>query len=427
MREASARQLVPAHALLRRASEERARLGARIRRLDAVACAHAAWRRALSEDAAAATAAVATAGLALDQADSVWRDATQPAVAKLVAVGAGAGWKPRVVRAATEADFRAKFGARGTSGALGSARIARAARAEMAALVERLLALVVLEFKLRASGVARAPVPLELQPGALAVGDDDDDDAPGAQPPAHVAAYAAALKAQRGRARHDAAFASAVARAVARAIRGAFFGCLALVSSTRTAVVDAPMRDAPRVRAALQLINRVLSTAARCRGLLAHDCDDEEAVPLVRYDRDAQTFSMPDLENAVAAHWPEARALADAAAACEAWVRDARRPVPPPPLEGEAEDAAWWVGLGARGLAVDDAAKAATFARLDAAAAAAAAATTTAWWEAWPPSRDAVLEREACLAAAIAWGGKATAAFLGIAQPDQYVGRAPFG
>ena len=103
-----------------------------------------------------------------------------------------------------------------------------------------------------------------------------------------------------------------VERAVVRAIRRAFFGCLEIVSSTRTAVVDADVLAEPRARAALDVINRMLSIAARHHALVAHDCDEEDVVAIAVYHRESQTFAMPDLERVVAHDWPAARALATA-------------------------------------------------------------------------------------------------------------------
>ena len=251
MLDAALRQRVLVSDVLQRASTERALLSARIRRLDVVACAHAAWLRALKEDRAAASATLIHTGLPLCQSDSIWQDAAQPAVRKLVAVGAGGDWQPRVVHAHPEA------------------ATAKAARTEMASLVERLLALLALEFRLRTTTTTETThvvLPLELQ-------QRDDLPVKDAPPcgvvPAHVEAYARALRAQAGRAGTAATFAAAVARAVARAIRRAFFGCLQIVSSTCTAVVDADVLTDPRARAALHVINRMLSIAARHHALVA--------------------------------------------------------------------------------------------------------------------------------------------------------------
>ena len=404
MRHASQQQMHPVADVLQDASCERTLLGKRIQRLDLVVCAHEAWRR-LTEQLPLdqAVAEFASVGLRLDGADSVWNDGAQEAVRKLVAVGAGGGWRPRVLPPHAADALQAVVGANGDSGLYGSKATARAARAEMASLAERLLALLQLEFRLRETSVERTTRPLELQRGALVV----TDDAPCAKVPAHVEAYTRALKVQRGRAKHDVAFASSVARSVGRAIRDAFTKCLALAS----------LPD-PRAHAAREVVNRMLCIAARSNGLVARDCDDEDVVPIVQYDRDTQTLEvMDDLDVAVAHSWRAARALADVAAECEPWVRDARKKAPTPP----EEEVEWWVRLGANGLAVNHAFKEATLARLD------GAEPARVWWETWPPTRDEVLASEARVATAIAWGGKATAAFLGIAQPDQYVGRAPFG
>ena len=416
MRDEILKTRVPVCEVLQRAVRERMALNERIRLLDNAACTHTAWRRARADPAAAA-AALATTGLPLSRADSVWCDVAQASVRKLVAVGAGSDWRPRVVHARTEAERRALFGASGTGGRFGSAAMARAARAELTSLLQRLVALLALEFRLRegSSATTHTALPLELHGGNLAV----EDAAPSRKLPAHVEAYARALRARSGHSGHERTFSVAVARSVARAIRGAFFGCLGIVSSTGTAVVDAAL-DAPRARAALAVVNCVLSTAARCNGLIAHDCDDEGAVPIARYNRETARFTMPDLEAAVAHNWPEARALADVAAACEPWVRDARKaPPPPPPPPAAGDDGAWWVRIGPRGLAVDHSAKEATLARIGHAGAG-------GWWNTWPATRDEVLASEARVTTAIAWGGLAAAAFFGIRQPDQYVGRAPF-
>ena len=399
MLDAALQQRVPVNDVLQRASDERGVLNARIRRLDIVACAHAAWRRALEADRATATSTLIHEGLPLCRSDSIWQDVEQPAVRKLVAIGAGADWQPRVVHAHPEA------------------ATARAARTEMASLVQRLLALLALEFRLRTTTeTTHVALPLELQQhGDLPV----KDVPPSGVVPAHVEAYARALRARAGRAGTEATFAAAVARAVARAIRRAFFGCLQIVSSTCTAVVDADVAE-PRARAALHVIHCMLSIAARHHALVAHDCDEEDVVAIAIYHREAQTFAMPDLERVVAHDWPAARALATVAAACEPWVRDARK-APPPPHASATTASDWWVGIGASGLAVHHEAKAPTLARLDEDAPA-----LERWWPTWPPTRNAVLEHEAHVRTAIVWGGKATAAFLGIAQPDQYAGRAPF-
>jgi len=422
MRHASQQQLVPVADALQSASAERTLLGKRIQRLDLVVCAHEAWRRlAAHAPLDQAKAEFASAGLRLEEADSLWNDGAQEAVRKLVAVGAGRGWRPRVVHVSSAEELRSLVGANGASGLYGSRAVAKAARTEMASLAERLLALLALEFRLREAALERTTRPVELQRGALAV----TDDPPCAQVPAHVEAYARALKAQRGRAKHDAVFAAAVQRALVRAIQGAFFKCFEVVSfGNGCGPYDPAAWTHPYVRASLAIMHRMLNIAARFDGLVAHDCADEEAVPVVVYAREAQSFHMADfLEHAVAHNWPAVRALADVAVECEPWVRDFRKRPPAALCQPQEGDPPLWVRLGEGGLTVDHAAKDATLARL----AADDAGTAARWWDTWPPTRDEVLSSEARIATAIAWGGKATAAFLGIAQPDQFVGRAPFG
>jgi|SaaInlV_125m_DNA_1040241.scaffolds.fasta_scaffold03522_3 hypothetical protein len=423
MRHASLQQLLPVGDVVQGASRERARIGARIQRLDLVVCAHEAWRRLMARVPLeqAALELVGT-GVRLEEDDSVWREGAHEAVRKLVAVGAGGGWRPRVVHAHTASELRSLIGDKGTSGLYGSAAVAKAARAEMGSLAERLLALLSLEFRLRETAVERTTRPLELQQqGELAVADAP----PCGKVPAHVEAYARALKAQRGRSKHGAAFAAAVQRALVRAINGAFFGCFEVVSfGNGCGPHDPAAWTHPHVRASLAIMHRMLNIAARYNGLVAQDCEDEEAVPVVVYDREAETFHMADfLEHAVAHNWPAVRALADVAVECEPWVRDFRKRPPAALCQPQDGGQPLWVRLGKGGLAVDHAAKDATLARL----AADDNDTAERWWDAWPPTRDEVLSSEARIATAIAWGGKATAAFLGIAQPDQFVGRAPFG
>ena len=80
-------------------------------------------------------------------------------------------------------------------------------------------------------------------------------------------------------------------------------------------------------------------------------------------------------------------------------------------------DIDWWVSCSSTGLAV------AAERKPDALVA--VQAMRTDWWEAWPPSREQVTTPETT-ATAIKWGGRATAAFLGIAKPCQFMGTPPF-
>ena len=459
MNTTSLQQLVPVGEVLKRACEERTRLSARIHRLDQVACTHEAWQRAVAQQSAAlqarlaqehgriakaggdaadmrhkytadvvqrmasdaAKAELSTTGLRLQEEDSVWSIRnTNPAVHKLVAVGAGGGWRPRVLYVRTAQEQKDKFGTSGTSGFYGSAAIAKAARLEMHSLVERLLALLTLEFRLRESSAAATVLPVELHQGPLIV----VDGAPCSKVPEHVEAYVRALRTQRTQAKHEETFATAVQRALVRAIKGAFFGCFEVVSfGNGCGPYDPAAWTHPRERASLAIMHRMLNIAARFNGLVAQDCEDEEAVPVVVYEREAETFHMADfLEHAVVHNWPAVRALADVAASCESWVRDFRKSPPAALCQPQNEGQSLWVSLGKGGLIINHAAKDATLAWLEQIDHGA----DTRWWEFWPPTREQVVTQER-VTTAIAWGGNATAAFLGIARPDQFVGRAPFG
>ena len=344
MNTTSLQQLVPVGEVLKRACEERTRLSARIHRLDQVACTHEAWQRAVAQQSAAlqarlaqehgriakaggdaadmrhkytadvvqrmasdaAKAELSTTGLRLQEEDSVWSIRnTNPAVHKLVAVGAGGGWRPRVLYVRTAQEQKDKFGTSGTSGFYGSAAIAKAARLEMHSLVERLLALLTLEFRLRESSAAATVLPVELHQGPLIV----VDGAPCSKVPEHVEAYVRALRTQRTQAKHEETFATAVQRALVRAIKGAFFGCFEVVSfGNGCGPYDPAAWTHPRERASLAIMHRMLNIAARFNGLVAQDCEDEEAVPVVVYEREAETFHMADfLEHAVVHNWPAVR------------------------------------------------------------------------------------------------------------------------
>ena len=52
-------------------------------------------------------------------------------------------------------------------------------------------------------------------------------------------------------------------------------------------------------------------------------------------------------------------------------------------------------------------------------------AARSAWWDAWPPTREQITTRKTT-ATAIKWGGRATAAFLAIPKPCQFLGTPPF-
>ena len=428
MNASSLKALRPTHEVLAAASAQRGVLSKRIERLDTLVRTSRAWKRAVDaqfaalqlrfmtstteslqrQAVAAAKEMLTTVGLPLAPEDSVWRSDHED-VRKLVAVGAGgAGGAPATVYARSPEEFKRLFG-NGNSGECGSRSAARAATTELEALMARLLALIALDFRLRSSSAAACPLPLELQPD-LAV----TDDAPTCKPPAHVELYHRALKQQLVALRHVQVFEEAVLRSVCHAVRCAFHGCLALLSESGLAKLDALAvpRTSPRWRAAYNVVSCMLTIAACFDGLVSSEAPEEEEVAIVVYDPETHAISMPYLESAVVRVWPAMRMLADVAAECEAWVRNPRKRV-----DSDGDTPAWWVSCGPAGLVV------AAEHKPDALAAVQSA--PSAWWEAWPPSREQVTTPETT-ATAIKWGGRATAAFLGIPKPCQFMGTPPF-
>jgi hypothetical protein len=447
----SLKALRPTHEVLAEASAQRGLLSRRIEALDKLVCTHRAWQRAVDDqfyqlqlrlvqrvrgmrdagvDATqlteacttealqkqaigAAKASLTTVGLALAPGDSVWSGGGD-AVRKLVAVGAGraagAAGAPATLYARSPEAFKRLFGS-GSSGECGSRAVARAAVAELEVLTERLLALIALDFRLRSSGAAVCPLPLELRPD-LAVGDG----APKSKPPAHVELYHRASKQHLVALRHVQVFEEATSRSVCHAIRCAFHGCLLLLSSEGLAKVARGCELTPRAparrRAAHGVVSCMLTIAACFDGLVSSDAPEEEEVAIVVYNPATHALSMPYLESAIARVWPAMRLLANVASECEAWVRNSRKRVDP-----DDGDAAWWVSCGPSGLVVAPERKPAALAAVQSA--------PSDWWEAWPPSREQVTTPETT-ATAIKWGGRATAAFLGIPKPCRFMGTPPF-
>jgi len=450
----SLKALRPTHEVLAGASAQRGALSRRIARLDRLVCTNSAWQRAVDAQFAAlqlrfldqaaalrrdgmhsAAAAVAqscttemlqrnaisackallaTAGLALAAEDSVWRS-ERDVVRKLVAVGAGGAGNravPQTVYARSAEEFKRLFG-NGSSGECGSRCVARAAAAEIEVLLERLLALVALDFRLRSTSAATCPLPLELRPELAVV-----DDAPRSKPPAHVELYQRAAKQQLVALRHAQVFEEAVSRSVCHAVRCAFHGSLAVLSERGLAKLDAlaGLRASPRWRAAHGIVSCMLTIAACFDGLVSSDAPEEEEVALVVYNPVTHALSLPYLESAFARVWPAMRLLADVAAECEAWVRNPRKRVDAV-VDAANDEAAWWVSCGPAGLVVAPEHKASALAAVQSA--------PSEWWEAWPPSREQVTTPETT-ATAIKWGGRATASFLGIPKPCQFMGTPPF-
>jgi len=434
MNAASLQALRPVREVLRLANEQRSLIVRRIAELDRRACTARAWQRAVAEEStelqtqlmreiakraragkgaaqlrenataaavqkgaiARARAAAATTGLRLATADSIWESA-HASIAKLVAVGAGAGAgaqarAPQTVYVRDAVEFKRLFGT-GAGGACGHHAAASGARAEMEALADRLLALLALEFRLRSSTATRCPLPLELRIGLEGGGE----------------ACKETRKQRTAELRHAEVFATAVSRAVCHAIAVAFGGCLRLVSSAGSGYADAAR--SPRQWAALDVVNRMLTIAACHDGLVPSD-DDGDQVGIVAYDRETHALTLLDLERVVVQKWSAARALADVATECEAWLRNPRKLVPSPAPQGP-----WWVGCSPSGLAVAPEHKQAALDALD--------APNASWWDAWPPTREQVATREV-IATAIKWGSRASPAFLGIEKPDQFLGTPPF-
>ena len=449
MNAASLKALRPTHEVLAEASAQRGLLSKRIGRLDRLVRTSFAWHRAVADHSealqlrlmervdamqkagsdpsslldactaevlhkkaiAATKAVITTSGLALDPKDSIWHSAHE-AVRKLVAVGAGGASLPLTVYVRSAAEFKRLFG-NGSSGECGHLGTLRSANTEQKALAHRLLALVGLDFRLRASAAHACPLPLELRPD-LAVADDT----PSAKVPAHVELYHRAVKQQLVEVRHAQVFREAIARAVCHAIRSAFFGCLQLVAvdggavATTTVAVDDDRTW--RQRAARNVVNCMLTTAACFSGLVSSEAPEEEEVALIAYDPVTHALSMPCLEQAVAHVWPAVRLLADVAAECEPWVRNPRKRID---ARRDLQPFDWWVSCAPTGLVVAEEHKSAALEAVQSA--------PTEWWAAWPPSREQVTTPETT-ATAIKWGGRATAAFLGIPKPCQFMGTPPF-
>jgi hypothetical protein len=351
-----------------------------------------------------AKAAVATTGLALDPEDSLWRSGGE-AFGKLVAVGACTGLTAQTLYVRTTDEFRALFGT-GNGGTCGSRAVARAARLEAKSLAERLLALFATDFRLRASAAARCLLPLELSE-ELAL---PANEPPTPKVPAHVELYRKAKRRELATLRHGNVFANAIVRSVGHAIHSAFYGCLRIVSSDgASATVEAC--TTARQLAALAVVNRMLTIAACFDGLLPKGTDaSEEAIFL--YHAETEALELVDLEHVVPHRWPAARALADVAAACEPWLRNPRKAV-----EAPSPDERFWVACTPRGLDISSGRKCDALNALHCA--------HSAWWADWPPTREQVVTRKMA-ATAIKWGGRATATFLGIPKPRQFLGTPPF-
>jgi hypothetical protein len=441
MNVASLKALLPTREVLALVSEQRGTLVQRMTSLDRTVITGEAWRRLVEEKSAElqmrimreiaaldrdgkdsavvsqqytaevvlrdatehARARIATTGLALDPADSIWRNGSE-AVEKLVAVGACSSPSPQTLYVRTADEFRALFGT-GAGGTCGSRAAARAATLEMESLAERLLALFAIDFRLRASTAERCPLPLELRE-ELAVRDEPV----ASKVAAHVELYRRARKQELVVMRRGVVFAHAVVRTVSHAVHSAFRGCLRIVSASGTsAVVDACTTT--RQLAALAVVNRMLTIAACFDGLLPAGTDaSEEAIFL--YDAATEGLELVDLEHVVPYRWPAARALADVAAACEAWLRNPRKAVEAPSPEEQ-----FWVACTPRGLAISSERKCDALDALRCA--------RGAWWADWPPTREQVTTHKTT-ATAIRWGGRATAAFLGIPKPCQFLGTPPF-
>ena len=456
MNASSLKELRPIREVLASASAQRGLISKRMRRLDRLFCTTMAWHRTIAEQStalqlrlmeridamqsagqdatslvdacttealhkkaiAAAKVMLMTSGLALDPKDSIWCSPHE-AVRKLVAVGAGSdGRLPETVYVRSPEEFKRLFG-NGSSGECGSLGPMRAATTEQKALAHRLLALVALDFRLRASPARACPVPIELHPDLGIV-----DDPPTSKLPAHVELYHRAVKQQAVVLRHVDVFEEAIKRAVCHAVRSAFHSCLLHISPEGLAKVAVGCEFGPRTparrRAAHNVVNCMLTIAACFDGLVSSDAPEEEEVAIVVYDPVTHALRMPYLESAVARVWPAMRLLADVAAECEAWVRNPRKrlDVQGNAVVGDADaDISWWVSCGPAGLVVAPEHKSHALASVQ--------SVSSDWWEAWPPSREQVTTPETT-ATAIKWGGRATAAFLGIPKPCQFMGTPPF-
>ena len=453
MNVASLQALRPVREVLHRASEQRTTLLKRIAALDRIVCIGLAWQRVITEQStelqvrlmeeiSALTAAgkdtsavrarhtadvvhrstitlargvASTTGLRLDPADSVW-SSTHESIVKLVAVGArGPTQTPQTLYVRGADEFKRLFGT-GNSGTCGHRGTASALRAEMVSLADRLLALLAVEFRLRSSTATHCPVPLELRSDLVLSDETCDGAVPTAwhRPAPHIEAYRKAKREEaRVDGRLDGAFVSAVKRSVCHAINSAFYGCLRIVSSERNAIADAVTN--PRRRAALAVVNHMLTVAACFDGLVPADADSDE-VAIVAFDVGTQSLELLELELVVVQKWPAARALADIAEACEGWLRNPRKLVPSDEDQGVASGP-WWIACSPSGLVVAPEHKQAALDALG--------RSPGAWWEAWPPTREQVCTRET-IATAIRWGSRASPAFLGIGKPEQFLGVPPF-
>ena len=453
MNASSLKTLRPIREVLAEASSQRGVLGKRIARLDQVVLTSRAWQRAVATESEqlqirvmesvalirqgggdavdivgactadalhkksiiAAKTMVQTSGLELLPEDSIWQtDFAQ--VRKLVAVGAGGMNRPVTIYVRSVADFKRLFG-NGSSGECGHRGAARAATVELEALTERLLALVALDFRLRTSTARVCPLPLELRTDLAVV-----DNAPSSKPPEHVELYHRAAKQQLVALRHVQVFEEATSRAVCHAIRSAFHGCLKLVSTQGTnavATADAYKGTRPHQRFARNVVDCMLTIAACYDGLVLSEAPDEEAVAIVVYDANTQELSMPCLESAVARVWPAVRLLANVASECEPWLRNPHRrvEVDASGYTNATVNIRWWISCTPTGLFVDAEHKASALNAVQSA--------RTAWWDEWPPSREQITTPETT-ATAIKWGCRATAAFLGIPKPRQFMGTPPF-
>ena len=456
MNASSLKALRPIREVLAAASAQRGLISKRMGRLDRLSCTGMAWHRTIAEQStalqarlmeridamqsagedaselvdactaealhkkaiAAAKAMITTTGLALDPKDSVWHSPHE-AVRKLVAVGAGGDDRlPATVYIRSPEEFKRLFG-NGSSGECGKCGTIRAAITEQKALAHRLLALVALDFRLRASPARACPLPVELQPELAVV-----DGAPTCKLPPHVELYHRAVKQQLVAQRHVDVFEEAIKRAVCHAVRAAFHDCLLHLSPEGLAKVavgcELTSRTPARRRAAHNVVNCMLTIAACFDGLVSSAAPEEEEVAIVVYDPVTHALRMPYLESAVARVWPAMRLLADVAAECEAWVRNPRKSLAAAlasDVAGADAAADWWVSCGPDGLVVAPEHKPAALAAVQSA--------PSDWWEAWPPSREQVTTPETT-ATAIKWGGRATAAFLGIPKPSQFMGTPPF-